>query len=273
MVDPHDILSPRTLMHGVGAAALTLLAFGLGPALGLTASQLPMVEVVTGPIQGAPSGTMDLVSFTLTLDDVGAPAAAADEALAPDEAPVEAGDIAAADPLALPEDPALPAEPVAKAAPKMTPPPAAPAAEPEPTVWELARTGQRPTTRPKGKRCEVDRDNPKIERDQKGAFTVDRSLVNWYITHLGELNRLGWSNKHEGPDGRSVGMRIGGVSCGNDLHLAGIRSGDVVHRVNGHEVRSIPQAIMVYRKVRKDPSIRVELTRRGKPVTLTYRMT
>jgi len=42
--------------------------------------------------------------------------------------------------------------------------------------------------------------------------------------------------------------------------------------VNGHDVRSIPQAIMVYRKVRKDHRIRVELTRRGKPVTLTYRL-
>jgi S1-C subfamily serine protease len=118
----------------------------------------------------------------------------------------------------------------------------------------------------------VDRSNPKIQRDAKGTFTVDRSLVNWYVTHIPALNRLGWSSKHEGADGRSVGMRIGGVQCGNDLHLAGIRSGDVVHRVNGHEVRSIPQAILVYRKVRKDPSIRVELTRRGKPVTLTYRL-
>ncbi len=273
MVDPHDTLSPRTLMHGLGAVALTLLTFGLGPAVGLTASQLPMVEVVEGPIQGAPSGTMDLASFTLTLDDVGLSAPATEEAPAADEAPVEAKDVAVADPLPLLEDPALPAEPVAVAAPQKAPRPVTPPVEAAPSVWELARTGQRPTTRPKGKRCEVDRDNPKIERDQKGAFTVDRSLVNWYITHLGELNRLGWSHKHKGADGRSVGMRIGGVSCGNDLHLAGIRSGDVVHRVNGHEVRSIPQAIMVYRKVRKDPSIRVELTRRGKPVTLTYRMT
>ena len=104
------------------------------------------------------------------------------------------------------------------------------------------------------------------------AFTVEKSLVNWYITHLAELNRLGWSSKHEGPDGKSVGMRIGGVTCGNDLHLAGIRSGDVVHRVNGHDVRSLTQAIFVYRKVRNDRRIRVELTRRGKPVTLTYRL-
>ncbi len=264
----HDIPMPRTLLHGLGAAAITLLTFGLGPMVGLTAAALPAVEVLDGPIEGAPEGAIDLSTFVLTLEDVGL-AAVATEPAPSDGDVTEVRDAGEAEPEL--------AQTAAGAPPRPATPDPTQREEADrddvPNAWELARTGQRPVERPKGKRCESERTNPRIERTAKGSFAVDRSLVTWYIGHLGELNRLGWSSKQEGPDGSSVGMRIGGVTCGNDLHLAGIRSGDVVHRVNGHEVRSIPQAIGVYRKVRKDTTIQVELTRRGKPMTLTYEMT
>ena len=263
---PHTM---RTLLHGLGAGALTLLAFGVGPALGLGAAQLPQVEVLEGPVEGAPQGTFAFVALEPDGPEVDVPAEVAQEASA---SPEETADEAVEEVVDLPvaEGPELALVEDVRAAPK--PEPVEAEAVDDKSILEHALAGTRPTSRPKGRRCESDRSNSKIERSSKGSFVVEKDLITWYITHLGELNRLGWSSKHEGPDGRPDGMRIGGVKCGNDLHLAGIRSGDVVHRVNGHDVRSIPQAILVYRKVRNDRRIRVELTRRGKPVTLTYRL-
>lgn len=273
----HDLHTPqtmRTLLHGLGAGALTLLAFGLGPALGLGAARLPQVEVLEGPVEGAPQGTFAFVDLELDGPEVDGPEV--DEAVvAEQEAPTSAEeprDEAVEEIVERPvaEEPEVARVEDVRAAPE--PDPVEAETVDEKSILEHAVAGTRPTSRPKGRRCESDRSNPKIERSSRGSFVVEKDLITWYITHLGALNSLGWSSKHEGPDGRSDGMRIGGVKCGNDLHLAGIRSGDVVHRVNGHDVRSIPQAIMVYRKVRKDHRIRVELTRRGKPVTLTYRL-
>ena len=268
----HDLHTPqtmRTLLHGLGAGALTLLAFGLGPALGLGAARLPQVEVLEGPVEGAPQGTFAFVDLTLDGPEVDEPVVAEQEAPPSAEQPRDAAVEEVIEP-PVAEEPEV--APVEAAAPEPEPEPLEDEAVDEKSILEHAVAGTRPTSRPKGRRCESDRSNPKIERRARGSFVVEKDLITWYITHLGALNSLGWSSKHEGPDGRSDGMRIGGVKCGNDLHLAGIRSGDVVHRVNGHDVRSIPQAIMVYRKVRKDDRIRVELTRRGKPVTLTYRL-
>lgn len=263
----------RTFMHGVGALTMTVFAFGVGPAIGMAGLTAPYeVTVVSAPVEGAPMGSLDLASFALELapmaelaDDSGEQEqdrAEVDEAEPIEEAePVEAAEVAKAPPM-----PAkAPVEPTAKPIP-------APEPNQARSVLQMAAAGERPTARPKGRPCKTPTPNPKIERTALGEFSVDRSLVSFYLTHLGELNRLGWSSRHKDDSGKSVGMRIGGVRCGNDLHLAGIRAGDVVHRVNGREVRSIPEAIWVYQRERKADIVEVELTRRGKLHTLRYRI-
>jgi S1-C subfamily serine protease len=66
---------------------------------------------------------------------------------------------------------------------------------------------------------------------------------------------------------------LGGIACGSPLHLAGIRSGDVVHDVNGHRVSSIPGALKAYGKLKKARVLEVNITRRGRPLLVTYYVT
>ena len=142
-------------------------------------------------------------------------------------------------------------------------------------VADDAGAEERRTTRRKrrrrGHRC-VEDPIPEIERLDRGQWVIQRSLVKHYMGSIQRINSLGWSRTHDDENGKPDGMRLGGIRCNNDLHRAGIRSGDIVHTVNGHNVRNIVQAMLVYTRVRRDPTVRVVITRRGQRRTLTYRI-
>ncbi len=123
----------------------------------------------------------------------------------------------------------------------------------------------------KRKGCEAD-PNTLVTKTAGNRYTVDRAILKPYTRSWSALNDLGWSRQHDGADGRSDGMQIGGISCGNDLHDSGFRSGDVIHSVNGIAVRSIPEALMVYGRVKKDETLTVRITRRGNERVLTFKL-
>ena len=133
------------------------------------------------------------------------------------------------------------------------------------------RSGAGTPGKTKGKRCEDD-PVPGIAESGENKWIVQRDLVHTYTRNFAKLNDLGWSKRHLAADGDADGMQIGGVKCNSDLHRAGIRSGDIVHTVNGRDVTSILDALFVYAKVKNDNVIRVELTRRGERKTFVYRM-
>ncbi|MCA9495132.1 MAG: hypothetical protein KC621_34625 [Myxococcales bacterium] len=119
------------------------------------------------------------------------------------------------------------------------------------------------------RRCEEASD-PAIVRSSRDTWQIERSVVKRYTGHLGRLDDLGWSARHEGPDGKPDGMRIGGVKCGSDLWDVGIRPGDVVHAVNGRPIHGIPQALLAYTALRGQSEFEVEITRDGRRKTFRY---
>jgi len=135
----------------------------------------------------------------------------------------------------------------------------------------LTNSGAGTPGKTKGKRCEDD-PVPGIAENGENKWIVHWDLVRIYTHNFKKLDDLGWSKRHLATDGTPDGMQIGGVKCNSDLHRAGIRSGDVVHSVNGRGVTSIPDALFVYAKVKNDKIIRVELTRKGERKTFVYRM-
>jgi len=125
--------------------------------------------------------------------------------------------------------------------------------------------------RARGRKC-VEEPGEGIVATAENKWTIERDLVQSYTRNFARLDSLGWSRRHDGADGKADGMLIGGVKCNSDLHRAGIRSGDVVHSVNGRGVTSFVDAFFVYTKVRNDPVVRVEITRRGQRKLLVYRL-
>ncbi len=124
----------------------------------------------------------------------------------------------------------------------------------------------------KGQRCEVDEVNPAINKAGRATFDVQRDLLSWYAKHPGKLDNLGWVARHEGADGKPDGFRLGGVSCGSDLHQAGLRAGDVVHSVNGKSINNVAQALFAYTSLKKSDELEVVITRKGERKVLTYRL-
>ena len=123
---------------------------------------------------------------------------------------------------------------------------------------------------PKRKRQCLEGDNPEIEETRPGEFRVSRALVDHYTDDLREASRLASVAWHQDDDGKRDGFRIRRIRCGSVLHEAGLRNGDVVHRVNGRPVRNIPQALAAYRKLRKKRKLRLDVTRKGESIDLRY---
>lgn len=121
------------------------------------------------------------------------------------------------------------------------------------------------------KKC-TEAPDPLIRSTGPDRWTVRPGVVQRYTRDWSNLDQLGWSEPHDGPDGRGDGLQIGGIRCGSDVWDAGFRSGDVIHSVNGKAVKTIPQALLVYAAIHGADAFRVEITRAGARKILTYRL-
>ncbi len=103
-------------------------------------------------------------------------------------------------------------------------------------------------------------------------WQVERSILAEYTKSIPALNTLGWVSRHEGDDGRVDGLIVRGIKCGSPLHAGGLRSGDVVQRVNGKQVKSLLGGVALYAKQHKRELFVVEVERKGQPLSLVYRV-
>jgi len=71
---------------------------------------------------------------------------------------------------------------------------------------------------------------------------------------------------------QSDGLAVNDVLAGGLAEKAGLRSGDVVKKINGEPVTSPLQALQAYQKALNSPAVKVEVERNRRPVTLTYEL-
>lgn len=101
------------------------------------------------------------------------------------------------------------------------------------------------------------------------TWRVERALIEYYATHLGELMKLGTPYVHLGPDGKRDGFRVRLSRC-SILKDGGLRSGDVVHSINGVKIYNVLDAVNAYFKLRNKEVLTVRITRSNRPLELTY---
>ncbi|RME22402.1 MAG: hypothetical protein D6798_15860 [Deltaproteobacteria bacterium] len=118
-----------------------------------------------------------------------------------------------------------------------------------------------PGRKPPGKRRPCEPVDEIVQIDDH-TWRVERELLDYYAGHLRQLERQVGVGSHRGPDGKRDGARLYLPRC-SLLKQAGFRNGDVVHRVNGRKVNTIPQGVATWLAVRNDRVLRVELTRRS----------
>jgi hypothetical protein len=100
-----------------------------------------------------------------------------------------------------------------------------------------------------------------------GYYAVQRSVLDHYAT-LKEGMRLAHVAWHKDDAGKKDGFSIYRIGCGNPLAQVGLKNGDVIHTINGHKVKSIPQALVVVARVKRKERIEVIGSRRGEPIRI-----
>ena len=171
------------------------------------------------------------------------------------------------------EPPAPPVEAPVSLQPETPTQPLRVAVDREPVAIVTGDSVDVPVVRKKRKRRRRNRyarctDNAGIQVSSNG-FVIQRSVIDHYA-HILRYRRLGHVSWHKGESGERDGFKLRRIHC--DLHEAGIRNGDVINTVNGHTVQTIPQAIRLWFKVRRSKQIIVNLTRRGTPIRINYKL-
>jgi hypothetical protein len=111
--------------------------------------------------------------------------------------------------------------------------------------------------------------HPAVEQLDPAAWRVQRALVDFYASNLRELAKVGTVWTHRDRTGRTDGFRVALARC-SILRQAGLKSGDIVHDVNGRRISTLLQAVAAYFVLRDDPQIVLRVSRRGEPVVLRY---
>jgi general secretion pathway protein C len=73
--------------------------------------------------------------------------------------------------------------------------------------------------------------------------------------------------------GAMVGFKLFSIRPGSLFAQIGLHDGDVLQRVNGHEITSPDAALEAYAQLKDSKSVSVDLKRRGKATTLRYAIT
>ena len=114
---------------------------------------------------------------------------------------------------------------------------------------------------------------PVAQIEQLGPWEwfVERALVEYYAAHIPEIDNLGSVWSHQDAQGNADGFRLGLPRC-TVLREGGLKSGDVVHDINGIKVNNVLQAVSAYLRLRKEPVLRLHLTRKKEDLTYSYNL-
>lgn len=97
--------------------------------------------------------------------------------------------------------------------------------------------------------------------------TVDRSVVDQALANPTKFAKDVRVRPYK-KNGEVVGFRLRRVQTGSAIEQLGAKRGDVLHSVNGIELKSVDDALSAYQKLRSENQLSFSVTRRGKPVDL-----
>ena len=72
--------------------------------------------------------------------------------------------------------------------------------------------------------------------------------------------------------GKPAGFLISSVRRGSFVERLGARSGDIIKEVNGQKVDSVQKAFKLYNAFKNNNSVKITITRKGRPHTLNFAM-
>ncbi len=111
----------------------------------------------------------------------------------------------------------------------------------------------------------------KINKVGANEYVVDRSVVDEVLEQQAELMKsVRLRPVKKGSD--VVGLRVARVRGGTLLDVVGVKRGDVIQSINGFDLTNPQKALEAYGRLRTASSLTLQVERRGKPVTIEYRI-
>jgi general secretion pathway protein C len=114
-----------------------------------------------------------------------------------------------------------------------------------------------------------DLDTGLIKKIDDNNYEIDKSLINKVLENpmaVAKNARVVPAIKNGKPDG----FKLYAIKKDSVFDKMGLTNGDTLESINGFELTSADKALEVYTKVRDATSLQVDITRRGKPVTINY---
>lgn len=108
-----------------------------------------------------------------------------------------------------------------------------------------------------------------IKKIDDSNYEIDKGLVEKVLLNpmaVAKGARVVPSMKNGKPDG----FKLYAIRPSSAFAKLGLTNGDTLQSINGFELTSADKALEVYTKLREATSLEIEVTRRGKPVTLKY---
>jgi general secretion pathway protein C len=108
-----------------------------------------------------------------------------------------------------------------------------------------------------------------VKKTGEGTYEIDKSLVEKALANpmaLAKGARVVPAVKNGKPDG----FKLYAIRPSSVYSKLGLTNGDTLQSINGFELTSADKALEVYTKLREATQLEVEITRRGKPMTLKY---
>lgn len=106
-----------------------------------------------------------------------------------------------------------------------------------------------------------------IEKVGRDHVEVNERLVKRYVDNPSRLARLGRARPHR-RNGQVVGYRLSRIRRNSHGHRLGLRNGDIVKAVNGHDLTSMNDAMNAYAELQNEKSFEIKVERRRGNKTL-----
>ena len=120
------------------------------------------------------------------------------------------------------------------------------------------------------------KDTKKSGSKQSGKLmankTISRSVLQQKMKNLDTALRGIVAGPYR-RSGKIVGYRLKRVRSYNILYKFGLRSGDIIKRVNGHAVNATGKLYQMYNNLKNEKNLRIDFKRRGKLKTINFRIT
>jgi general secretion pathway protein C len=111
----------------------------------------------------------------------------------------------------------------------------------------------------------------KIQKVSETEFNVDRAVVDKILENQAELMRSA-RIVPEQKDGKVVGIRMFGIREDTLLGTLGFQNGDRLETINGFDMASPEKALEAYARLRTAGDLNVKVNRRGKPMSIDFRI-